>query len=173
MAHRMPLLEVEVADRAPRPHPYVAEALVPFLEALGEVLLSGHRAELSVLLASDRHMRELNATHRGQDKPTDVLSFPQEHALHRQLATPPSAGAAPLVLGDIVIAPQIALKQAAEWGWSDAERLAQLAIHGLLHLLGYDHDEETSRLEMEALEERLFTRAAARGLIAPLARTPG
>lgn len=136
------------------------------------------RGTVDIALVSDVVMRRLNREFRGVDKPTDVLSFPAEEvvsaprALRRseaargQVPRPP-AGDAPL--GDIAIALGVAGRQAAAEGHSLGTELRVLALHGLLHLLGYDH--ETDRGTMRRVEERLRRRAGLpSGLIG---RTPG
>jgi probable rRNA maturation factor len=90
-------------------------------------------------------MRRLNKTVRGADYATDVLSFP------------PGEPAEPGVLGDIAIARGVAARQARQLGHAEATELKVLALHGLLHLLGYDH--ETDRGEMQRAEDRLRRRA--------------
>lgn len=110
------------------------------------------RGMVSIALVSDAAMRRLNRTFRGKDFTTDVLSFEGE---------PP--------LGDIAIALGVARRQARAQGHSLAVELRVLALHGLLHLLGYDHDRD--RGEMRRVEERLRRKAGLRaGLIARGAR---
>ena len=145
---------IDIADRSTRPHPFNPEALRPLVLRLAVEMLGDRTIELSITLVSDRAMRGLNLKHRGIDRTTDVLSFPLGESRH---------------LGDIVISSAKCLKQAAAWGWTPSERLAQLTIHGFLHLLGYDHHEEAERIAMEALEERLFGIVEAEGLIGSLA----
>ena len=91
-------------------------------------------AELSILLTTDKEIQQLNAQYRGKDAPTDVLSFPQ-------LEDEPPDGSA--LLGDIVISMETANRQADEHGVSFQEEILRLLIHGLLHLLGYDHENVT------------------------------
>ncbi|MEO7993481.1 MAG: rRNA maturation RNase YbeY [bacterium] len=156
---------IDIADRATRPHPFVKRAIRPLLLHVGTLVWPGQAIELSVSLVSDRAMRALNAKHRHKDKTTDVLSFPLEHDLRPRLAaTTPEV----VAIGDIVISPPVCLKQATEWGWTPGERLTQLLIHGYLHLLGFDHEEEAERAMMEAREEELFEACGVAGLIGPL-----
>jgi probable rRNA maturation factor len=96
--------------------------------------------ELSLLLTGDAQVRELNRTHRGKDKATDVLSFPSE---------------SPAFLGDIAISVDTARRQAAEYDATLQNEVNRLLIHGLLHLLGHDHIEPAERAVMEAEERRL------------------
>lgn len=111
------------------------------------------RGDVSVAIVSDRRMRSLNRQFRGKDAATDVLSFPANR-------TP---GVTPF-LGDIVIAAGVAKRQAKEAGHSIQTEVRVLALHGLLHLLGYDHD--TDEGKMARVEARLRKKAGLReGLI--------
>lgn len=102
-------------------------------------------AEVSVTLTDDAHIHVLNRTYRSIDRPTDVLSF----AL-MESEEPEIVGAKPHeVLGDLVISLERAQAQAEEYGHSALRELSFLTVHGMLHLLGYDHIEEGERLEME------------------------
>ena len=105
------------------------------------------RGDVCVALISDRRMRALNRQFRGIDKVTDVLSFPSKD---RSAASAPSAAG---FLGDIVIAEGMAKRQAKEHGHSLKIEVQTLALHGLLHLLGYDH--ETDDGQMARAEARL------------------
>jgi probable rRNA maturation factor len=119
------------------------------------------RGEVTVALVSDGRMRTLNRSYRNKDYVTDVLSFPARAA---DGVDSVSAAAAPQYLGDIVIAAGVAQRQADEVGHPIGTELRVLALHGLLHLLGYDH--ETDKGEMARLEARLRKKAGLReGLI--------
>ena len=121
------------------------------------------RGELTVAVVSDRRMRTLNRTFRGQDRPTDVLSFP--------VGEGEAAPAGPRPLGDIVIALGVATRQAAEQGHALGTELRVLALHGLLHLLGYDHDADDGR--MARVEARLRRKGGLpAGLIGRTGRRP-
>jgi probable rRNA maturation factor len=102
----------------------------------------------TVAFVSDRAMRELNRIWRGKRATTDVLSFPAEQAEFEK--------AEGLSLGDIVISIEQAARQAKEHGLAFENEIAQLILHGLLHLSGYDH--ETDKGEMNRLELRLRKR---------------
>lgn len=104
--------------------------------------------ELSLVLADDDTVRALNRDWRGKDKPTNVLTFA---ALDDEDAPLPEG--APLLLGDVVLAYQTCAVEAVEQGKSLADHLAHLVVHGILHLLGWDHEEsEAEAEEMEAME---------------------
>jgi probable rRNA maturation factor len=110
---------------------------------------------LSLSLVADDRIQELNRQHRGKDKPTDVLSFPLYEPDEE-----PHADAERL-LGDVVISVDTARRQAAEYDAPLQNELYRLLIHGLLHVMGHDHEEPDERAAMEAEERRL---AAAIGM---------
>ena len=120
------------------------------------------RGVVSVALVSDRRVRTLNRSYRRKDYATDVLSFPATSAL-----PPPVSSASAVVdgfLGDIVIARGVARRQAREAGHSERTEIRVLALHGLLHLLGYDHERDEGR--MLRVERRLRRKGGLReGLI--------
>lgn len=108
-------------------------------------------ASLSLTLVDDVAMRELNRMHRGKDRPTDVLSFPMEEpSAHDGESDGPE-----VLLGDVVISIDTARRQADEYDAPLQRELYRLLIHGLLHVLGHDHEEPEERVEMEAEERRL------------------
>jgi probable rRNA maturation factor len=102
-------------------------------------------AEISITLVDDAAIRAINREHRGKDKPTDVLSFPLE----------PEPFAQERLLGDIVISIDTARRQAADYDAPLQRELYRLMIHGLLHVLGHDHEAADERAVMEAEERRL------------------
>lgn len=112
-------------------------------------------AELSVLLVDVDYMTELNHRWMGGEGPTDVLAFPMDES---SVDHGPSEGPTgePALLGDIVLCPEVAAKQAATAGHSAADELHLLTVHGVLHLLGYDHAEPEEEREMFALQARLL-----------------
>lgn len=106
-------------------------------------------AELSLLLTDDKRIRVVNRDWRGFDKATNVLSFP---------AAPPERIAASPLLGDIVLAYETVAREAEAEGKTKADHLSHLVIHGLLHLLGEDHETEAQARRMEALEVEALAR---------------
>ncbi|WP_395708268.1 rRNA maturation RNase YbeY [Reyranella sp.] len=103
---------------------------------------SGRRS-LTIALADDRRVRALNARDRKKDKPTNVLSYPSgERAF----------------LGDIVLARQTVWREAREQAKTAADHVSHLVVHGTLHLVGYDHDNDADADRMEALERRVLAR---------------
>lgn len=99
-------------------------------------------AEISLLLIDDAGIRELNCDWRGQDQPTDVLSFPllDRETLAAEAEAEPEAEGHSLLLGDIVISRERAAAQAQAYGHSETQETVFLFVHGLLHLLGHDHE---------------------------------
>ncbi len=121
--------------------------------------------ELSVLYIDETEMTELNEAYMGKQGPTDVLAFPIDAEEVEVISGPSSlsrgpdrapidAGDLPLLLGDVVICPQVAAAQAPSHAGTLDDELALLLVHGILHVLGYDHDEpdETARMRARELE---------------------
>jgi probable rRNA maturation factor len=108
-------------------------------------------AEASVVLADDALVRTLNQTYRGKDKSTNVLSFPFQV---------PSGGDRNGILGDVVLAAETVAREAAERGIPPVHHLQHLVIHGLLHLLGFEHDTDPAAEMMERLETEILATLA-------------
>ncbi|MCV3205869.1 rRNA maturation RNase YbeY [Mesorhizobium sp. YC-39] len=121
------------------------------LAAFAETGVAG-RSELSILFCDDAHIRGLNANWRGKDKPTNVLSFPA-FPFHK-------GGPLPPMLGDIVLAAETVAREATLEDKSLENHITHLVIHGLLHLLGYDHETDVEAEEMEAIERSALARLA-------------
>lgn len=104
--------------------------------------------EVSLVFTDDESIRAINAEWRGQDKPTNVLSFP---------AFPVTPGKMPgPMLGDIIFAQETLTREAADLGKSFDDHLTHLMVHGFLHLFGYDHMEDEEAEKMEGLETRIL-----------------
>ena len=122
------------------------------VEKAAQAALESSRGESSsavtvgIVLTDDAEQRRLNRDYRGQDKPTNVLSF----ALAGPEERPPPG--ASLLLGDVVLAYETVTREAAEQGKPIADHLQHLVVHGVLHLLGYDHENDTEAAIMEARE---------------------
>ena len=115
------------------------------------------KGEVAIAIVTDAHMRKLNHTYRRKDYATDVLSFPSD---------------APGMLGDIVIARGVAERQAGEHGHAAPTELRILALHGLLHLIGYDHEDVKDGGKMRRAEDRLRRKGGLKtGLIGRAARS--
>ena len=120
---------------------------------------AGRRAmplEVSIRLTDDAEVRELNRLYRGKDKPTNVLSFPGDDALPDEAMTGAWAEGQPMLLGDVVVALETTVAEAAEMGKPVEAHLAHLIVHGVLHLLGYDHLDDGEAMCMEVLEARVL-----------------
>lgn len=128
------------------------------LAALARLVLAGEGvappAELSVAVSNDATVRELNRRFRGEDEPTDVLSFALDG--DDTFATPPNG---PRQLGEVIISYPTAARQAREAGRAIDEELAHLLVHGILHLLGYEHERQADARRMLAREEALLGHA--------------
>lgn len=126
-------------------------------QALAQALSAAAAAEgaqgtVSLLLGDDAAIAALNSEFRGKAGPTNVLSFP------------PSAPAEPGFLGDIALAAETIAREAGEQGKSFEAHAAHMVVHGFLHLLGYDHDDDAQAEEMEARERSIL---AALGIADP------
>lgn len=130
------------------------------LRALAEKVLraaGAGRAALSLLLVGDRFMRRLNRLYRRKDHTTDVLAFPMRHV--RPRLTPHASRFTSSMLGDVVISLPQAERQAAQAGHTLEREMAILMIHGLLHLLGYDHERSAREARRMSRRERAIARA--------------
>ncbi len=107
--------------------------------------------ELAVVLTTDAAIRKLNRTWRGKDKPTNVLSFPAAAAGDLR-------GPGEFILGDVVVAYATVAKEAKEAGKSLKDHLSHMVVHGVLHLLGYDHETTPDAETMESLETKILSR---------------
>lgn len=152
-----------------------AGELKPLREALSLALAKAaayagapDKARADIAIVNEEQIHQLNLEYRKVDRPTDVLSFPmieyppgkvasqidwQEHSLD---ADP---GTGEMMLGDIVISWPAVVRQAEEYGHGVARELTYLAVHGLTHLLGYDHEEEADKKRMRACEEEALRAA--------------
>jgi probable rRNA maturation factor len=120
------------------------------------IALKQSRSELSIALIGDHEMRPLNAKYRRKNRTTDVLSFAVKDYPN------PETG----MLGDVVISVEQARRQAKERGTTLKSEMATLLIHGLLHLLGYDHERSTRQAKvMFAMERKLHARLCDRGFL--------
>ncbi len=127
------------------------ESWVPAVEADAAAVLAAFDlldAELSIMLCDDATIWPLNRDYRGKDRPTDVLAFAQREGT-------PVPGQEH-VLGDVVISVETAARQAAERGHTTAHELRVLLVHGICHLLGYDHEQDDEAEVMEAKEREIL-----------------
>jgi probable rRNA maturation factor len=142
---RMPAPSIDVQMQSPLwdAEPAAVETVRAAIEAAAALVPAA--GEVSVLLTDDASVRDLNRTWRGLDKPTNVLSFP-------------AAKAGGALLGDIAIAYETLAREAAADAKPFLHHLAHIAVHGFLHLLGYDHQTDSQADAMEGLERAALAR---------------
>ncbi|GAA3690269.1 rRNA maturation RNase YbeY [Arthrobacter ginkgonis] len=132
------------------------EADLEAVAALGRHVLDSlyvhPEAEVSVIFVDEDAMERLHVEWMDLPGPTDVMSFPMDELRPGSPGSPTPAG----MLGDIVICPQVAAQQARAGGHSTADEILLLATHGLLHLLGYDHEDPAEKEEMFGLQRSLL-----------------
>lgn len=136
------MIHIEVEDEAWTVALPNAEAVVT---KAAEAALAGHEPglEITLLLTDDESIRELNNRFRGKDKSTNVLSFPAAESAHPHL-------------GDIALAYGVCAAEAKAQGKPLAHHLMHLTVHGVLHLLGYDHEADAEAEEMEGVERAIL-----------------
>jgi probable rRNA maturation factor len=137
--------------------PFASSVSEEWLESVARRVLEAEgvgAAELSVAVTDDETVRSLNREYAGEDAVTDVLSFSQREG--EEFAAPP--GSVP-PLGEVIIAYPQAARQAGERGSSAEAEVARLLIHGILHLMGYDHGKPEEERRMRAREEELVRAA--------------
>ncbi|QDH72000.1 rRNA maturation RNase YbeY [Brevundimonas sp. M20] len=134
------MIEIEVEDEA-------WSAALPQVEAVvnraASAALGTIKGDIVVLLTDDESVREINARFRDRDRPTNVLSFP-------------AAGSAFPHLGDLTLAYGVCAREAVEQGKTLSDHLSHLTVHGVLHLLGRDHEDDAEAEEMEAEERSIL-----------------
>ena len=148
----LPITEVLVVAECWQTEPDAEAIIHRAVAAAAEIVNAGlGEAELAVMLTNDAGIRTLNSNWRGIDKPTNVLSFP---------ALPPTGPGgpddAPRMLGDIAIAYETTRREADDEQKPFDHHLSHLAVHGFLHLIGYDHEKDDDAETMEALEREIL-----------------
>ena len=123
--------------------------------AFPKLATSKRPVEISIRLSGDEEVRGLNAEWRGKDRPTNVLSFPM---LEEGDFADENVAGLELLLGDIILARGVCEAEAAEKGVSVEQHATHLLVHGTLHLLGYDHHDDSEAADMEAREIRALER---------------
>lgn len=114
-------------------------------------------SELSIALVDDEEIRQLNREYRGIDRSTNVLSFAQQETLESQtVPLNTEATLLPMLLGDVILSVETTTRQAHEHGNSFEHELCFLLTHGILHLLGYDHQTDEDAVVMENLEQEIL-----------------
>jgi len=147
----MPVLVSNLQEKIP-----VDDEFSGFLAvAVDEVLKEegrGEEVEVSLVFVDDDYIHGLNTQYRGVDAPTDVLSFAMQEG-----EPMPGPDDENTILGDVVLSLQAAERQAGEYGHSFRREAAYLTVHGVLHLIGYDHQSEDERAIMRRKEERVLS----------------
>ena len=147
-----PRIDVRIAS------PFRAAVRAAWLRAIARQVLAAEGvagpAHVGIVVGDDETVRELNQRFLGLDEPTDVLSFGLAAADEAPFALPPEEEAS---LGEVVIAYPMALRQAEEAGRAVGAEMAHLLVHGLLHLLGYDHERPEDEGTMRQREEEILT----------------
>ena len=155
------MLDVAVQPERPWPagdwNELAARACQAAVRATSQAELASSSAlvEVSIRLTSDAEVRQLNLQYRGQDKPTNVLSFPMVQADLLETVSQNSDDGE-LLLGDIVLAHGVCAVEAADKGVSLEAHASHLIVHGVLHLLGYDHQGSAEAEHMESLERDIM-----------------
>lgn len=158
-------MTIQIEKETETEFPFSEDAYVRMvIEAAADYVGCPYEAEVDVLFTDNDGIKELNLCHRGQDRPTDVLSFPMvEYASPADFSLieeeqpecfHPETGE--LLLGDIVLSYDKIKEQAAEYGHSELRELCFLVAHSMLHLFGYDHMEEGERIQMETMQEEIL-----------------
>ncbi len=160
------ILDVEVIEMAGdwRPIPDASgaiEAAARAASAFPEAGLAG--CSVAIALSDDAEVARLNETYRGKAAPTNVLSFPAPSD------TPSAADDEPRFIGDIVVAAETVSREAQAQGTPPRDHLQHLTVHGLLHLAGFDHEDDAGAERMEQLEVRIL---ASLGIADPYAEPP-
>jgi probable rRNA maturation factor len=120
--------------------------------------LSLTEAELSILFVDDPYIQELNRNYLHRNKPTNVIAFPMGKGEFASLH--------PQILGDVVISVETALRQSGRFGLTGAEMVVFLMIHGILHLIGYEHEgSRKAAREMAAKQKELFQQVKGAGIL--------
>lgn len=129
----------------------IKKIALTILELVGE-----KNAELSLALIGSVEMKKLNAKYRKKDYPTDVLSFPIEGIVPKETR----------LLGDVVVSVEKAAEQAKARGYSPEQEMVTLLIHGIVHLIGYDHERSAQEARaMHRVEKRIYRQLCERGVI--------
>lgn len=146
-ARLAPAVDIEVQSPLWDRQPGAAKTVRAAIAAAAALSTSG--GEVSILLTDDSAVCVLNRDWRGIDKPTNVLSFPAPENMSKSAAG---------ILGDIVIAYETLMRECADEDRDFLHHLAHLTVHGYLHLVGYDHQNDAEAFEMEALESKIMKR---------------
>ena len=138
-------LELEIQNQTQLGHVPVKSSFVEWCSAA--LREEREQAEIVIRLVDEQEIQQLNREYRGKDKPTNVLSFPADVPVVVDCS----------LLGDLVICTQVVLREAEEQGKSEEAHWAHMVVHGVLHLLGYDHQVDAAAETMEQLEREVMS----------------
>ncbi len=147
-------LSIDFLDETNEMTEKAIEQMEELLNLAQKKLKISEPCELSVTFVDNDRIQEINREYRGMDKPTDVISFALEELGEGEIQI--SGANMPRVLGDIIISTDKAQEQATDYGHSVERELGFLAVHGFLHLLGYDHETEADEKEMFDLQRSIL-----------------
>lgn len=150
----MNLLDIDFLDETSAMKEEAMEQIEGLLNLAQKKLQITEPCELSVTFVDNNRIQDINREYRGKDKPTDVISFALEELGEGEIQI--SGANMPRVLGDIIISIDKAREQASDYGHSVERELGFLAVHGFLHLLGYDHETEEEEKEMFDLQRSIL-----------------
>jgi probable rRNA maturation factor len=148
-------MSIEISNESG--HPVNETALLEVARYALDEMGVNPMAELSMLLVEEPYMAELNHRWMGKQGPTDVLAFPMDELDADRGPGVDPAESEPALLGDIVLCPPVAARQAGAAGHAEADELHLLTVHGVLHLLGYDHAEPEEERVMFGLQNRILS----------------
>ena len=148
------MLDLDLMDETNTLSEQTISLVEKVLQSAGEHLAVKAESEVSVTFVTSEAIQEINKTYRKKDMPTDVISFAMEELGEGEIEVIDAD--IPTMLGDIIISVERAKEQAESYGHSFERELCFLAVHGFLHLLGYDHGTEEQEKEMFGLQETIL-----------------
>lgn len=149
------MLQLDINDETNKISDTIEELVTKLLNHAASEEGIVEEAEVSVTFMTDEDIQEVNANYRGIDAPTDVISFALEEMTEGEVEIKVEADM-PTVLGDILISTETAERQAEEYGHSFKREIGFLALHGFLHLLGYDHMTEEDEKKMFGRQKEIL-----------------
>ncbi len=148
------MLELDILDETGKLEENTIDLVEKVLQSAAKQLSVKNGAEVSVTFVTNEAIHQINLEYRGKDMPTDVISFAMEEVGEGEIEI--RHAELPVLLGDIIISVDRTMEQAESYNHSFERELCFLAVHGFLHLLGYDHDTEEKEKEMFGLQETIL-----------------
>ena len=148
------MLELDILDETGKLEEDTIALVEKVLQSAAKQLSVKDGAEVSVTFVTNDAIHQINLEYRGKDMPTDVISFAMEEMGEGEIEIKDAE--LPVLLGDIIISVDRTIEQAESYNHSFERELCFLAVHGFLHLLGYDHDTEEKEKEMFGLQETIL-----------------